>query len=952
MVARFRQMSQRPAIDRQEMLRRALAAAQSRRQSVAPTRGGSPVADRVGGMHGAQGAIDFGRAQTANPGVQQAIDAIRSRVGQGLSNHGIYQDDRGAWQIQGLDRPVDNGIAIRNAAVQGMGGQQWMDLVNHADARLRSDDYGATRGALPGGLAPNGPGAGISAPASVRPGAVTPAAPTPAPRGVVPQPGLGGVPQARPITPAPAGNVTPFPPQGQGVGRTTTPTGNQVNPGQYPITAPQPGLGGVPSIPAGGNLVGTPRSAAATPSTMTNPNDRIGISAPTQQSIDNGAFRPYASPGMPVGGNQVIDPNASQQGRIGGGTGGQIIGSGIGARPANSATVTTPGQVSPRTGIPSPGLGGVPQAAGRPATPTVAPGALPGNTTPSRPGQMPSTFPNGNVFGSAGNAAPLPGMSAIKDLSGLGEQIAGDVQSRIAGIRAQTPLASQQQTGMDSLQGLGDRIRASVQRATAGTSSVPGVGTSDLGGGLGSDIMGRVQAQLAQQGVGQVGTLGQAGTGQGTTPGGPAPGAPTTAAPTGSTAMPTGTGSLGQMGGRYQSLDQYNSVFESAGQEFGVPPELLKAMAGVESGWGSVGPDYCRSDGSCGIMQVKGDIWNGTAGCSNQNDVVCNVRTAAAILSQAKAQCGNWDCAITGTYFPTDDVQNGTTQGQYLDAVHQSMQEQIGNPGTGQPAPTGGTQVLPTNASAPQQAPIPGSIVTDAGLGGVTPGAPPAGGGIPGAADVVAGPAPSGPGGGVYNTIAQPAGQASNGQPTSTIDAGSTAWADALTPGGSQAVQSGGYGFDADQGLDIYGGYNQQTWPCHTCHPGVDVATNGSQPYNALTSGTVTCVGSQSGLSSGGAVPDGSVGCGAYGDSGGGPGNVSVLKDDGALIVYGHSRSSNYQPGQTVQAGQPLGMSGENNGYHIHEEVQLPIGPGGQYAPVDPDLYYSGYYCGQGFCPS
>jgi hypothetical protein len=69
-------------------------------------------------------------------------------------------------------------------------------------------------------------------------------------------------------------------------------------------------------------------------------------------------------------------------------------------------------------------------------------------------------------------------------------------------------------------------------------------------------------------------------------------------------------------------------------------------------------------------------------------------------------------------------------------------------------------------------------------------------------------------------------------------------------------------------------------------------------------------------------------------------------------VTYGHASGSNVALGATVDPGAALGISGNNNGYHVHQEVQLPIGPGGSYVLVDPSEYYSGNYCGQGFCPS
>lgn len=181
--------------------------------------------------------------------------------------------------------------------------------------------------------------------------------------------------------------------------------------------------------------------------------------------------------------------------------------------------------------------------------------------------------------------------------------------------------------------------------------------------------------------------------------------------PGGGTGMPTGgpTGTGGTMGSYgNQSVDQWDQAFIAAGNKYGVDPTLLKAMMEIESGGnGNLPLNQCRSDGSCGPMQVKPGIWG------NVGSVPEQIEQAAKILGDgvSSGQYPNAEAALFGIYFPTDDVMNGTTQGGYAERVHQ-LQAQMGsfNPGTGQPAT--GPGMLPGGPT--------NNIYTTPGLNGLT----------------------------------------------------------------------------------------------------------------------------------------------------------------------------------------------------------------------------------------
>lgn len=147
---------------------------------------------------------------------------------------------------------------------------------------------------------------------------------------------------------------------------------------------------------------------------------------------------------------------------------------------------------------------------------------------------------------------------------------------------------------------------------------------------------------------------------------------------------PTGA-HLGSYGNA--SIDQWDQAFIEAGEQHGVDPRLLKAMMDVESGGnGDLPLDRCRSDGSCGPMQVKPGIWGHVTSVPEQ------IAQAAKILGDgvASGQYATPRDALFGIYFPTNDVLNSTTRASYgarVDALMRAMGPYVaGGADTGTPA--------------------------------------------------------------------------------------------------------------------------------------------------------------------------------------------------------------------------------------------------------------------------
>jgi murein DD-endopeptidase MepM/ murein hydrolase activator NlpD len=87
-------------------------------------------------------------------------------------------------------------------------------------------------------------------------------------------------------------------------------------------------------------------------------------------------------------------------------------------------------------------------------------------------------------------------------------------------------------------------------------------------------------------------------------------------------------------------------------------------------------------------------------------------------------------------------------------------------------------------------------------------------------------------------------------------------------------------------------------------HAGIDLATVEGTPYKAIHAGKVTAAGFN----------------GGYGYA------ITIEQSDGTEIIYAHSRRLLVQVGETVRAGQPIGLVG-NTGYsygpHLHIEIHV-----------------------------
>jgi hypothetical protein len=133
---------------------------------------------------------------------------------------------------------------------------------------------------------------------------------------------------------------------------------------------------------------------------------------------------------------------------------------------------------------------------------------------------------------------------------------------------------------------------------------------------------------------------------------------------------------------KWETINQYDDSFNKASDEFGVPANLLKAMAWIESGGAGHAPGGKvaeRDDGfgdglSVGLMQVKPNIWQKLVPNANAYESLGNIRLAAAILKQGYEENGTWEGAVLNVYFPKDDP-NGTSQKDYIIMVDAHLKD-------------------------------------------------------------------------------------------------------------------------------------------------------------------------------------------------------------------------------------------------------------------------------------
>lgn len=117
--------------------------------------------------------------------------------------------------------------------------------------------------------------------------------------------------------------------------------------------------------------------------------------------------------------------------------------------------------------------------------------------------------------------------------------------------------------------------------------------------------------------------------------------------------------------------------------------------------------------------------------------------------------------------------------------------------------------------------------------------------------------------------------------------------------------------FSTGQGATMYA-YGTHFGLAWGTHPGIDIGIEIKTPLYSPVDGEVLITGGTTVFTNvvGGTSPQ--------------TGQLKIKMDSGNHVILGHMRRIDVQVGQRVTAGQYVGVSGYNNGNHVHVEIRVP----------------------------
>lgn len=107
-----------------------------------------------------------------------------------------------------------------------------------------------------------------------------------------------------------------------------------------------------------------------------------------------------------------------------------------------------------------------------------------------------------------------------------------------------------------------------------------------------------------------------------------------------------------------EAAKPYMGTIQSASKTYGVPEDVLLAVAQTESGFK---PDVRSSTGVRGIMQVTQSTYDGLGFKGDRSDPTNSINAGAKLLSQLYQQYGNWDDAFSAYNGGADAVKGMRT---------------------------------------------------------------------------------------------------------------------------------------------------------------------------------------------------------------------------------------------------------------------------------------------------
>ena len=120
----------------------------------------------------------------------------------------------------------------------------------------------------------------------------------------------------------------------------------------------------------------------------------------------------------------------------------------------------------------------------------------------------------------------------------------------------------------------------------------------------------------------------------------------------------TGTTSRGLARPQTEAAKPYRGMIQNASRTYGVPEDILLAVAQTESNFK---PDAKSATGVRGLMQVTQSTYDGLGFKGDRSDPTNSINAGAKLLSQLYKQYGNWEDAFSAYNGGADAVRGMRT---------------------------------------------------------------------------------------------------------------------------------------------------------------------------------------------------------------------------------------------------------------------------------------------------
>lgn len=154
------------------------------------------------------------------------------------------------------------------------------------------------------------------------------------------------------------------------------------------------------------------------------------------------------------------------------------------------------------------------------------------------------------------------------------------------------------------------------------------------------------------------------------------PNVSSTTSGTSSPELKQGSGMVSRGTPSIEAAAPYRAMISEAAKAYGVPEDVILAVAQTESGFK---PNAVSPTGVKGLMQVTQDTYRGLGFTGDRSDPTNSVNAGTKLLSQLYGQYGNWDDALAA-YNGGADAVKGMRSGSWgIWANNPGKQREISN---------------------------------------------------------------------------------------------------------------------------------------------------------------------------------------------------------------------------------------------------------------------------------